>query len=399
MKDTIIILLFIVLLGGFLAVPEMTRATTVNSDTLSTSQPGTAAMHTISFTTTKAVPAGGLILITFPKLATGDSNDSASPSASTFQLNGTDGSNVLITSGGTNISTGVSVSASDPSAPGDSPVVSLSLGGSTSISAGTSVTIYLGCSLLGIGKCAKEESHILNPLKKASTGVADIWAVRVTTTDASNTTIESGSLNLAIDDTVTVRATVEPFLSFIIVGLPDKTAMDSSNTCGSAHRATVTNAGFATSGTSVNLGALSSGTPNYAAQRMTILSNAINGYVITATSSGKLTNPGSANTIPDAQGDPVGPDRPSPSKLDTKNGGFGIHVCDNLSKVDPLVWGTTEEDFANPGSIYPYTLVNSLTPPGTNGDSMTLLYGVTVSNKTPGGSYKTSITYTATPLF
>lgn len=399
MKDTIIILLFILLLGGFFARPDMTHATTVNSDALSSSQPGTPAMHTISFTTAKDIPMGGLILVTFPPLNINDTNDPSQPSASTFQLNGIANADIKIIAGGTDITGDVSISASNPSAVGESPTVSLSLASTTTIAANTPVVIYLGCTTLGTDTCTEQHPLIFNPTKKAATGTADIWKVTVTTKDASNNTLESGIMNVATNDVVTVKATVEPFLSFIIRGLPDQTAMNSEATCGSAHAATVTNAGSATTGTSVNLGALASGTPNYAAQQMSILSNAINGYVITATSSGKLTNAGSGNTIPNAQGEVVGPDAPGPEPLDLKNGGFGIHVCDIQEKVSAVLWGQETEDFANPSPVYPYTMVTSNIPPADNGDTMTLLYGVTVSSKTPGGTYKTSITYTATPLF
>src|SRR3989344_1865548 len=60
------------------------------------------AMHTVKFTTIASVPTLGTITLTFPALTSGDANNAASPSATTFQLNnltgaaGTTTTNIVI---------------------------------------------------------------------------------------------------------------------------------------------------------------------------------------------------------------------------------------------------------------------------------------------------------------
>ncbi|MEK9178744.1 MAG: hypothetical protein AAB801_03120, partial [Patescibacteria group bacterium] len=203
------------------------------SDTIDISEPGKQAMHAISFTTQTAISASGKIVITFPALSTGDTNNEASPSASTFQLNrlGEVPELVKVIDDSSDISSKVSLAATNPTA-NTSPIVTITLDSVTSIAAGSKVTIFLGCLETESEKCIQHSPRILNPKKSKAQGQADTWTVRVTTQNSSSQDLDSASARVATVEPVRVSAQIDPILIFTISGIENSEDVNSGNATG-----------------------------------------------------------------------------------------------------------------------------------------------------------------------
>ncbi len=347
------------------------------------------ARHTITFNTTTTIPASGTIVVTFP----GAANSSASPSASAFAFNG------LVTGNVTASGTGVVCS-------GGSLVVSaptITCTTSTLVAAGTAVTITIGST----------SPTLINPTKTNAEGVSDPWTISVRTTDASSITLDSGSTRIATIESVQVQATVEPTLTFIITGVNNGTNINTiSASCGSI----TTNAGLASTPTSVNLGILSNGYVSAAAQQLSVSTNAATGYVITATSSGQFKNPSTGYLILDANGGTglTANDTPVPAVIAAGTPAFGIHACGARSGALSGSSGLTAGDiwinagviatarFSNPWNTGTNSFVANIasyTGGAVSADLTAILYGATISGTTPAGIYQTTLTYVATGTF
>lgn len=214
--------------------------------------------------------------------------------------------------------------------------------------------------------------------------------------NAANIASKSASL--------TTQATVEQFLTFSIFGINDNTAVNTANT--GCPNTETTNAGVASSSTEVNLGILGTLTvPHIAAQLLEITTNAQNGYALSASSSGHLTNIAAHYSI---EGSPTPVDFPLHGQA------FGIHPCG----IDvPEVWRTdgdlrctTTQRFGNvckyawPASGERLILASDATGPiGTDvtpGNGLiTLIYAASIDATVPGGVYTTTIRYIVTPTF
>jgi len=336
------------------------------------------AKHTITFNTVTVIPASGTIVLTFP----GSGNTSASPSASTFAFNGLVTGNVTVSgatcSGGTLVVSAPTITCTAASL----------------VAAGTAITITVGSST----------PTLINPTKTNVAGTSDNWTIAVRTTDASSNTLDSSSAKIATIESVQVQATVEPTLTFTIAGVSNGVNINTiSGSCGSI----TTNAGIASTATTVNLGVLSNGYVSAAAQQLTVSTNAATGYVITATSSGQFKNSATGAIIIDANGGTslTANDTPVPATITAGTAAFGIHPCGARSSINSDQWvnggSITTSKFSNPwnsGTNAFYNTLASYTGPVAS-DSTAVLYGATISGTTPAGTYQTTLTYVATGTF
>lgn len=362
------------------------------------------AMHTITFNTVSAVPIGGTITITFPTLATSDANVPASPSASTFQLNGITDTQVKV-NGLSGVAT-FTGTYTNPSA-GTSPTILLTLTGNTTIAAATTVTVLVGCTANTGAACTTQAPRIINPAKTAAAGTADIWAMTVKTRDVVNSTdLDFSKIRIGTIDSVEVFATVDPTFTFSIGGIANGAAVNTGNTTGCTNTETI-NTGFASTVTEVNLGVLGAGVVNRSAQLITITTNAPFGYSLTATASGHLIDTAIGYWLKDSQGTPTAIDTPVPAVFTEGTTGFGIHTC-GLDVGSAWATGATGggagAKYANPSAVYYYSLASDGTGPIGNsivaGNGLvTVQYGATVSSAVPAGIYHTALTYVATPSF
>lgn len=355
------------------------------------------SLHTIKFTTVTSITTGGKIIITFPSSNSSDSNQ-ASPSASTFMLNGISTSNIKVNfSAGSATATCTSNTGSWSA--GNIPTITCTTATAT-VAGGTIVTVLVGCSAQSSGVCTTQVPTLINPTKSAAAGTADTWKVNITTTDSSSNTLDTGSTKIGTIESVNVYAHVDPTFTFTIAGVANGFAL--SGVCTGPNPDT-TNTGIASTTTDVNLGTLNASTISVSAQHFTITSNAISGYSITATSSGHLINPANGFFLQDAQTTPTGNDNPAPASIGAGSGKFGIHPCTttalNVNIPASPGWGTSSPLFANPSANFYYTLVNSSTLPANSGDDYYVEYATSPAGGTPPGDYHTVLTYVATSVF
>lgn len=349
------------------------------------------ARHTISFQLVQTVPIGGTIVVTFP----GSANNTASPSASTFAFNNLAAANVTFS--GSGCATGALTISS--------PTISCTT--TAAYTAGTTVTITVGSST----------PALINPTVSSSgvcitsptyTCTADTWKVQIDTTDGTDP-LDTGSTRIATIDSVQVQATVEPTITFTISGIPNGTNINSNGTWGvSSCGSYSTNSGIDATATSVNLGILANGYVSFAAQQLSVSTNAATGYAITATSSGQLKNPATGAIILDANGGTglTADNTPAPAAIAAGTPAFGIHPCGARSNIGSDIWvnnGTaTTSRFLNPWNTGTNSYVAQLasyTGGAVTADKTNVVYGSTVAATTPAGIYQTTLTYVATATF
>lgn len=333
------------------------------------------AKHTIVFKTETYISATGDLEII---LSPGNSTNQASPSATGFSFNNLQTTDIAI-SGPTCSAWTVTAST------GIIKCTSLS-----AVAANTTVTVTIGSTL----------PVLINPTKTATIGTADTWAVSLVTYDATGIELDRTKVKIGTIESVMVRATVEPTLTFTIAGIADLTQISTNNVgCTNPSPTQSTNTGITSTATVVDMGILSNGAISYAAQDLTISTNMSGGYVLTATSSGQLKNPATGYKIANAQGAVVGNDNPVPVAITSGAEAFGIHVCGY--DVASATWGirttTANTKYALPSAAYYYTLASETT--AVTSSKTTVVYGGTVSATTPPGLYTTVLTYVATPIF
>lgn len=380
------------------------------------------AMHTIEFTTATALASGDDILISFPTLSVGDANNPASPSASTFQMNSLGTGTIRVWEDAVDLTAGATFTVTNPSA-GTSPTVNISIG--AAINAGSVVRIYLGCSAAAAATaCDTQAPRIINPTKSSTAGNDDPYKIRIETQDssASQAVLDNATVSVGIIESVIVRATVDPTLTFTITGINNNTAVNTGNTTGCL-QTELTNSGLNSTSTEINLGTLAN-TPaadvslgNIAAQRIDITTNAPTGYALTATSSSSLLNPTAGYHIPAST---------TPSSFPVQNAFFGLHACgqdvpttyteSGVAGADCETkptgsGGTTECRYAWPTSdstpsTTPLSVASDNSGPIGSGSSdavgdgsISVSYAAGTNVSVPPGEYRAIITYIATPSF
>ncbi len=352
------------------------------------------AMHKVQFKTEEAIPASGKIVITFP----GSTNTTASPSATTFAFNGITSTQLQ--------ANGLTCDSWTISSTGAPTITCTSNAGAA---ANTTVTILIGCTSQSGGSCTAQAPRLINPTKSNTTlGAADTWRLNIETQDSGGTSVESAVVKIATVEAVQVQATVDPTLTVTIAGLNNNTNFNTVTGCASE----VTNSGINASATSVNLGVLSSGIINKAGQTITVTTNAVNGYAITATSSGRLINPATGHWITDVNGGNglTANDTPAPAVMPASgNPAFGIFPCgarvttsspdyDDESAIDFSSGGKGTNPWNTIGNGY-YATIASYTGGSVASDATAIRYAATISTTTPAGTYTTVFTYVVTPTF
>lgn len=385
------------------------------------------AMHTIQLTIGTEIPDEGDLEIIFPTLATGDADNDASPSATTFQFNnlvsGTGGrDNIRVLDDGTSLGSDFTVTETEPS-PGSPGRISIEFDNGP-IAAGSVITVHLGCTALSGSNCSTQAPRIINPTKTATLG-ADSWKVTLTTENASDGLLETATVGIATIESVTVRATVDPTLSFTITGINSGADLATGNTGCSIAASKDANSGINSTANEVNLGiiqntpAAGGAIPNLAGQYITISTNGATGYTLTATSASSLLNPETGYYFLTST---------TPTNFLGNSDFFGLHPCGNdvnntwvegnpgggsdCSFVSGAHGGTGDECFwawpnatATLGSGVTLTLATDTVGPvgsgtGETGDGITsIAYGAGIDVLVPPGEYRSIITYIATPGF
>ena len=223
---------------------------TTISDTLSDSAPAVVSNHTITFTTPTGVAAGEDIVITFPAGFTGIGSLVA---ADLDLLNGATDEDLI----------DGAASAANWNVTAAGQVITITSGTDT-IPGATTVTIEIGTNATFPGAGTNQ---ITNP----ATGS---YQVEITVGSGNDT----GAMNLAIVDNVTVNASVDTLFTFTVTGVASAQTVNGTTT------------GGATTATNIPFGALDANTASTAAQDLSVTTNAANGFVVTVTANGQLNS-------------------------------------------------------------------------------------------------------------
>jgi hypothetical protein len=350
---------------------------------------GVAARHTITFTLSQNALVNEKINIVFPQPAAGDVY-AASPSATAF---------MGLSAG---VTTGITMT---PSAGGTCTItvpnnytITCTVTGSQ-IAAGATITAVVGSST----------PFLLNPTKGNTIGTADSWRLTLRhLTSADGPTGEADyRVAIATIENVEVTAQIDATITWTIAGIPDGINLYSDGTwgnsgCNSTGFNFTTNAGAGSTATpnAVNLGYLTNN-PNYAAQKFTISTNAPGGYVLTATSSGKLKSKANGWEIANVQGTNLTANNtPAPAAMPGGDvDAFGISACGTNANAsfdtNPAAYGNPAT--GTPGTPYSYTLASYNGPVGS--DNITVVYGAKAKSTSPAGVYKTTLSYMVTATF
>lgn len=372
------------------------------------------AIHTISFKAATAVPASGRIVIKFPPVISGDANNSASPSASTFQLNNLSDATVKVV--GLSGAGTISGTYTNPTASGQSPTIQLALTGTTTITAGATITIFLGCTEVTATNCTKPSPKIINPTYTETLNKADIWTVLVKTQDTASKDIDTSKAKIATPQGVEIRAKVAPSLTLSLAGLNDGVSANTANP--GCQNTETTNSGSPSSPTAIDLDLLKD-TPskkntkvgNLSGQLLSVTTNVKTGYSLSATANGPLQNAATGFSIPSST---------IPKVFPKGKAWFGLHPCGKDVSVSSWIQPSAQScntytsgssgnvcKYGWPTSSIPITLATSTTGPiGTTASNAATGSGITsvqfaagVDSSVPAGLYSTILTYLATILF
>jgi hypothetical protein len=369
----------------------------------------------LKFTTTNAVPVSGRLTVTIPKITgSGLGNDgipdnSSAVSSSGFDINKLAAGDITWASGGCT------------SANWGTPVVTAGSSTTTTIvwtrassqcAAASAFDIYIGAS------GSQLTNQIINPAPITSghtQGKADAYGITVTTDDGTNT-IDSSIVEAAPVEAVLVSATVNPALTFQIAGLSGGT----QTYCGSKTY-------VATNAYSVPWG---SQTPGggfvYAAQQLTVSTNASSGYVVTTQENDQMGRAGSTGTA-------VTCSSTAPSTGDYTFTGTNYCIRDTVCTVSTCSESTSGDwtsasnyglgytEASQTGTAAPFfyneltrtlsakqfadiqggesaqTAMTTTSP--VSGDSIYVCYILSLSGSQPAGYYYNYVQYTATATF
>lgn len=250
-------------------------------------------------------------------------------------------------------------------------------------------------------------SNIINPAPESGhvTGTADTQNILVQHLDDAMNVDDYTSVAVGVIEAVRISAYVPPTISFTIAGVNSGVS-----TCGITTDVT-------TSAAAVPFGEVSIGSFNEAAQTLTVTTNAVNGYAVTAIENDQLgLNGGTCagdNTGTSCIRDSAGDDSVMShtafdnwDSLTTKGFAYSIHNSD--ANTIPFEYNTTTgncaggtycarqfadaEDSQEPQMIFSSTTV-------ADNENINVCYRVLPNVTTAAGDYENYVTYTATATF
>jgi hypothetical protein len=201
---------------------------------------------------------------------------------------------------------------------------------------------------------------------------------------------------IAVVESVRVTATVDPTLTFII----DNTNVGSGATiCGN----TLGSPATSTTATSVAFGSLSLGAFNDLAQRLSCVTNADGGYIVTVYEIDPMTGINTGTTIPDTDCDGAcNITTAAEWATDTTNSGWGyslqnINVGSSLFNYDNSGATFAGKAFGD-GAANAQQIMKNITTPTTT-ERAYICYRLTASTTQEAGNYENQLVYTATSTF
>jgi hypothetical protein len=342
------------------------------SDTISDSDRGVAANHTIRFTTPTGTVSGETITITFPVEFT--VNGTGATGLNFADIDVTDDGNEITLAGSPSGTTwGVSTTTS-------SITLTTSTTSGASVASSSVIVVEIGTNATN---GVTGDTRITNP---SGAGSYEI--------DLGGSMQDSGSTRVAIIDDVVVTANVNTSFSFTISGVATSSAVNGGAT---------TTAGSSTA-TAIPFGTLAAGTTTIMAQDLAITTNATQGFAVTVEQSQNLQS----STGADIDGFVNGAYTNTPTAW----------TAPSAILANPDTWGhwglTSEDASLSAGDEFGTDLwVAASTTPRqifqhngpadgvtANSGSTRVGYQVQISPlQEAGDDYTTTLTYIATPTF
>lgn len=269
------------------------------------------------------------------------------------------------------------------------------------INCGNSTVNPVGTGETGAIIIGNASGQLINPSPShdSSTpeGYADIFNYILRHLDAGGNIIEESSGKIAIVESVRVTATIDPTLSFYIDNIGVTTA--GSEVCG-AGNGSLSLGAIDTTGDRVTFGSLNIGQINQLAQRLTCVTNAPGGYVVTAYEQGQMKNINTETTIPDTLcggGNCTSTSATPWSAVSTARSEFGYtFYASGLGSSIPFTEGQWKPFAIGYQNAQP-VMINPNTPLQT--ESANVCYRITATTTQEAGEYEAKVVYTATATF
>lgn len=349
-----------------------------------------SAIHTVSFEP-QVNSTGGIwqfLIKATSGLAAEKTND-AIPDQQGFDLGTLDNTAVTCPWGATaSVGTTMAFALGNPAVTSYYHVVQCALGAGITNPAGTGAT-----GTIVIGNATKQ---LINPTSShtaTNEGSADIFTFIVRHLDSDSLLLDQTVGKIAIVESVRVTATVDPVLTFTIDSIG--TSAVGSTACGAG--TTLSSGASQTTGDQVVFGSLALSAFNQLGQRLSCITNASGGYVVTAYENAVMKNINSGITIPDTVCNASGCTTTSATAwatVSSTRSEFG-YTMTNIGSSIPFV----------PGNFKPFgigvanaqEIMKRITLPTTT-ESANVCYRITTTNQ-EAGDYEAKIVYTATATF
>ncbi len=359
-------------------------------------------IHTVTFTTVTAV-ANGFFQILLP----------ADDDATTAYDGLADDEGYDMTTGGVTVTgtdvgstydfvTGVATRSGDTgcTAPTNYHCIEAHYSGAGSV--GQAITITIGSGANTPIAPATGVSH--------TEGTADTYPILIKNFAAeanpnSATPTDATTVRVAHIESVRVTATVDPTISFTIAGI----TANSGTYCGVTRDA----ASPDSTATAVPFGTITNLETFYdAVQDLTVTTNAVGGYVVTAAENDEMSRDGlGATIIPDTSGDATAAYNNSDDWETATNNGFGYSIQNIDATTVPFEWSSNAfqdcssdialdfcaRQFAIPSGEAVQTIFSSTGVASTQ--NVYVCYRLSVDPTQAAGDYENQITYTATGTF
>ncbi len=357
--------------------------------TLSDSRPSkTSVSHTVYFQATTALSASEKIVVDYP---------------SDFDVTGMGAANVssMKISANADMSSATTCTVADDTNGVDTVAL---------VEDGTADTLTFQLATSGTCSTVTANYYVeivvtgfTNPAKSATAGTADTYLIALSTTDSTgSTTYDSATVKVAIIDAVTISATVQATLSFVVAGVASATSV------GNSYDAT----DVTTTATTIPFGTINSSTAYTAAQLLKVSTNASNGFYVAVKQDANMTD--SAGNDIDAFTDGTATNNSTPASWASPSGTAGSentyghlgYGTTDLSLTDLNGTGTTDRfttaKFAGLTTTYEAVLSHSGPADGTGSDTNGQAYAVyqlEISGFQQAGIYSNTITYLATAKY
>ena len=361
-----------------------------------------SAIHTVAFTPTMTA-AGGFwqFLIKIANNGVGESYNDGIPDLTGFDVQKIGSTAAITCPPGATASIGgtATYTLGSPAVTSSYQIYQCNLGSGLTNPIGTGISMVIGTG----------NSALINPSPSSgnSEGVASVFTYILRQGDSGGLIIDSTVGKIAVIEAVRITATVDPTLTFTIDNMGATST--GSTACGTG--TSLASGAVNTTGDMVVFGSLNIGTTaNNLAQRIGVITNALNGYVVTAYEAGPMRNIGYSGadglgvSIPDATCDGGACSYNSAAGNwtvgSTSAFGYSVYTNAGLGGSAPFTNGGTGLSFRpfGQGPSQAQNILKSATNP-TSTQYGYVCYRVAASTSQTVGDYEAKVIYTATTTF